>query len=104
MQLDERNQNGFWTITRWAGVASLILSNQGCGQTVWHDITQTGRGQAQLEMDLGACQMMFAQSQGSQPMQPGPTSTVGWNVATQMVLADNFRQSCMLSRGWKETE
>ena len=87
-------------LIRWTVLASLILAAQGCGQTVWHDITQTGREQAQLEMDLGACQMMFAQSQGGQPMPPGPTSTIGWNVATQMVIADNFRQSCML--GWKE--
>jgi hypothetical protein len=69
----------------------------------WTDLTGAGRGGTQLEIDAAACDMMADQSAAGQPAAAGPNIglTIA-NIGTQMILRQNFDESCLLSKGWKQ--
>jgi hypothetical protein len=89
-------------------VACLLLGSglvAGCGTitTKWTDLTGAGRGANQRAMDAGACEMMLQQSSLGQPPEAGSNTGNTMLIASAwMTQQQNFRESCMLSRGWQE--
>jgi Sel1 repeat len=87
--------------------AALVLSAAliaGCDTTItYSDLTHSGRGIDQLQMDAGTCQMQLQNSSLGQPV--AASSNIGTTltaVGAQITAQQNFFDSCMLSHGWHQ--
>ena len=84
--------------TRVFGAANSGLRGNALGG---HHANGSGKSPARNRI-LPPCEMMLEQSPAGQPAEASSSkAATTLNVATQLINAQNFRDTCLLSRGWK---